>query len=73
MNQKLANVLIVGASVVGGATIGTLAGKAVMQKAPQFQPLLIWSSGALVGVGVTMLATPKLVTKSQAASVLASD
>lgn len=73
MNKKLANILVGAGSLVGGAVVGTLVGKQVMQKAPQFEPLLVWSSGALMGIGVTTLIAPKLITKSQAASVLASD
>lgn len=73
MNHKLTNIIVGGVAVVGGATVGTLVGKVVMKKAPQLEPVLIWTSGALMGVGVATLVAPKLITKSQAASVLASD
>lgn len=73
VNQKLTNVLVASAAVVGGAAVGTIVGKVTMKKAPQLEPLLIWTSGALIGVGVTTLIAPKIITKSQAASVLASD
>lgn len=73
MNQKLMNIGVGAAAAVGGAVVGTVVGKAVINKAPQLTPLLVWTSGALIGVGATMIVAPKLITKSQAASVLASD
>lgn len=73
MNQKLVNIGVGAAAAIGGAVVGTVVGKAVLNKSPQLAPLLIWTSGALIGVGTTTLIAPKLITKSQAASVLASD
>ena len=73
MNQKLVNIGVGAAAAVGGAVVGTIVGKAVLNKAPQLAPLLVWTSGALIGVGTTMIVAPKLITKSQAASVLASE
>lgn len=73
MNQKTVNFLVSGAAFVGGYAIGNVIGKTVMKKAPQLEPLIIWTSGVLIGASVATLFAPQLITKSQAASVLASD
>lgn len=73
MNEKAMSIVVGGASLVGGYAIGNVIGKTVMKKAPQFEPILIWTSGVLIGGAVATLLAPRLITKSQAASVLASD
>ena len=73
MNERAVNFLIGGASLVGGYAIGNLIGRKVMEKAPQLEPLIIWTSGVLIGASAATLLAPKLISKSTAASVLASN
>lgn len=62
----------VGALAVGGIIGGTL-GKVVHDKRPDLDGVLVWASGALIGVGGTILATSRSISKSQAGAVLASN
>ena len=67
--QLLANAgaLVANAGALVG---GALLTKVVLDKFPGAKPVVVWASGAHVGVGVTLLAAP--ITKSEAASILAT-
>lgn len=71
--QNLLNIAVGGAALVGGYAIGSTIGKTVMKKAPQFEPVLIWASGALVGASLAAILAPRVISKSTAGSILASD
>ena len=69
MNAALLKSLVVAGSLAAGAVIGTGLSKVVLDKFPGAKPVVVWASGALVGVGVTLLAP---ATKSEVASILAT-
>lgn len=70
MNASTIKTLVVAGSLAAGAVVGTALSKIVVDKVPAAKPALVWVSGALIGVGATILATP--ATKSEAASILAT-
>ncbi len=76
MNQKTAIALSV-ASGIGLAGVVVTAGKLVIKKKPELKEKvetgLIWTSGLFIGAGIGILVSPKIISKSQAASILASD
>lgn len=72
MNEKTLKVLVGGAAMIGGAAVGTFIGRTVMQKAPQYEPLLIWTSGVLIGGAVATMLAPRFISKSTAGAILAS-
>lgn len=63
------------ASLAVGSIVGAVVGKVVLDKKPALKPVVIWASGALIGVGATMLAkdATRTINKSEAASILASN
>ena len=70
-------VLISGLSGVGVAVaLGTIS-KVIIKKKPELKPVvevgMVFTSGLLIGAGVGILVASKFVTKSVAASILASD
>lgn len=70
MNATTLKTLVVAGSLAVGAAAGAVLTKVVNEKVPAAKPALGWIAAGLVGVGATLLATP--VTKSEAASILAS-
>lgn len=70
MNTSTVKTLVVAGSLTAGAVVGTVLSKVVNEKVPAAKPLLGWISAGLVGVGTMLLVTP--VTKSEAASILAT-
>lgn len=70
MNASTVKTLVVAGSLAAGAAVGAVLTKVVNDKVPAAKPALGWISGALIGVGATILATP--ATKSEAASILAT-
>jgi hypothetical protein len=73
MDQKTKDVILAGAALIGGAAVGGLIGKVVLEKMPDSEPVLIWASGALIGASVATFMAPWLIDKSTAARILASD
>ena len=70
MNASTVKTLVVAGSLAAGAAVGAVLTKVVLTKVPAAKPAIGWISGALIGVGATILATP--ATKSEAASILAT-
>lgn len=70
MNASTVKTLVVAGSLAAGAAVGAVLTKVVNDKVSAAKPALGWISGALIGVGATILATPE--TKSEAASILAT-
>lgn len=72
MKQTTTNSVVGATAVATGLITGFIVERVVAKKIPQLQPVLLWTSGLLVGVGATALLAPAIITKSEAASILAS-
>ena len=70
MNASTLKTLVVAGSLAAGTAVGAVLSKVILDKVPSAKPALVWASGALIGIGATILATP--ATKSEAASILAT-
>lgn len=72
MKQTTTNAVVGAAAMSAGLVTGVVVEKVVAKKLPQLQPVLLWTSGLLVGIGATALLAPNIISKSEAASILAS-
>lgn len=78
MNAKLGNALVAATSLAAGSVAGAVVSRKVLATNPKLEGVLLWASGALIGVGATLIlgGTPAgqkfLVTKSEAGAILAS-